>query len=529
VYSFFKEIDVKYNALLLTIILLFIILALCLVASAWFTRSLSKRSAIDFDNAAISFKAHLLDPNPKLIDKSGNLIQNVTLASNVDTTRNGTTADGISKLLIKFVYNSPLKFSIEDKTPNDISDGTIEPLITSSNADELSSSTIVDAKNTTNGTMVVTAVYTPPDFINESNFSYKTIKVLISDPKSSSTHVSFSPVSIRLYHPPVVLVHGLWENPTFWYRLSNFSQTLTKSKLNVFLADYGIYNATTFDPLAKPKNYGIDSLKNITSKAIEDYHKNGTAASQVDMVGHSMGGLIIRGFTQQHYSKNMTNYMKGYIHRLITIGTPHFGAPLAKLLDHHHDDTYCPSFIPTVVPKLYEFLLYPSSDTKNCQHPQKLKDILPIDQGGIQALIPGSTAYSNLCKTNVTSYSIVGSWKPNGTKSHDNLARLFQNITGNSTFRLDEDGFKGPNDLQVSLASQAGGINSTVHQDGNYTIPDGSETFLNTIHGQNFVADYGIYYELGSDKIMHDVIALLNSPATKFSHSIGTNTDCNSQ
>jgi hypothetical protein len=110
--------------------------------------------------------------------------------------------------------------------------------------------------------------------------------------------------------------------------------------------------------------------------------------------------------------------------------------------------------------------------------------------------------------------------------SHDNLQRLFQNITGNSTFNLEKDAFHGLNDLQVSLASQAGGIDSVFRQPGNSTIPIGSETYNNTVHAFNFIADYGINYELGSQGISNDVIALLKSPNVKFSHSIGNSAHC---
>jgi hypothetical protein len=113
--------------------------------------------------------------------------------------------------------------------------------------------------------------------------------------------------------------------------------------------------------------------------------------------------------------------------------------------------------------------------------------------------------------------------------SHDNLQKLFQNITGNPRFNLENDAFHGANDLQVSLTSQAGGIHSVFRQPDNSTIPIGSETYNNTIHAQNFMADYGINHELGSYKIANDVVALLNSPNVKFSPSIGNGMHCNLQ
>jgi len=42
----------------------------------------------------------LIDPNPNLIDIDGKLINNIDLAANLTTHRNGTIADGISKLIL---------------------------------------------------------------------------------------------------------------------------------------------------------------------------------------------------------------------------------------------------------------------------------------------------------------------------------------------------------------------------------------------------------------------------------------------
>jgi hypothetical protein len=42
----------------------------------------------------------LLDPNPSLIDKDGNLINNINLAASLTSYRNGTIADGVSKLIL---------------------------------------------------------------------------------------------------------------------------------------------------------------------------------------------------------------------------------------------------------------------------------------------------------------------------------------------------------------------------------------------------------------------------------------------
>jgi hypothetical protein len=80
----------------------------------------------------------------------------------------------------------------------------------------------------------------------------------------------------------------------------------------------------------------------------------------------------------------------------------------------------------------------------------------PIDQGGVEALIPGSESYSHLCQTNVTSYAIAGSWKLNVIFNHGLQEWFYKYITGNIAFRLDDDGFKDENDMLVSVTSQLG-------------------------------------------------------------------------
>jgi hypothetical protein len=56
------------------------------------------------------------------------------------------------------------------------------------------------------------------------------------------------------------------------------------------------------------------------------------AASQLDIIAHSMGGLVSRQVTSLLDFKNDINYQKGIMHKLVTIGTPHRGTPLVNLM-----------------------------------------------------------------------------------------------------------------------------------------------------------------------------------------------------
>ena len=98
----------------------------------------------------------LLDPNPDLIDIDSKLINNINLAGNLTTHRNGTIADGISKLILIVESKSSLQFSIKDTNPDNPTNGTLSSFKQTSKDDNKSSSTAKDSpQNISNGKSVV--------------------------------------------------------------------------------------------------------------------------------------------------------------------------------------------------------------------------------------------------------------------------------------------------------------------------------------------------------------------------------------
>ena len=258
------------------------------------------------------------------------------------------------------------------------------------------------------------------------------------------------------------LVHGIWSNPQESWIDTKFKDTLENSGYSVFFADYGTHNAETFDPYAIPVigNHGINSIRNTVNFAMNSYHSSGIAASQVDLIGHSMGGLMARGFIQQPDYKSPNNFMQGYVHHLITIGTPHYGGQLATILINNQNEEYCVSSFQPFVFNTLECGFFPTEPLKTIFDDEF---DLPIDKGGVKALIPNSNAYLHVCQTNVPSYAIAGRWAPNADTSHFFEELLYKNILYNPLFNLDITGFDGSslgnNDLQVSITSQGGGLN----------------------------------------------------------------------
>jgi hypothetical protein len=208
--------------------------------------------------------------------------------------------------------------------------------------------------------------------------------------------------------------------------------------------------------------------------------------------------------------------MKGSIHRLITIGTPHFGGPLSKFLHDHRDDRYCFDENGKIL-------------AEKCYAPIQLESFyenrnIPIDQGGIESLIPGSEAYSHLHQTNVKSYAIAGSYRPNANKSHESQELFYKIVVDPGHFNLDKDAFDDDNDLVVSVISQLGGLPKQIRQPNNNDIPNHSALYCNTVHDCFYIniEDQGISSETNSQYIQEDVIKLLgSSDNSKFADVIG--------
>jgi pimeloyl-ACP methyl ester carboxylesterase len=106
-------------------------------------------------------------------------------------------------------------------------------------------------------------------------------------------------------HPtPVVLVHGFLGDPTNFLLLRGY------------LAALGVRNFASF---SYPPRLDYQRLACRLGRAIELVQAE-TGAPQVDVVGHSLGGLVAR------YLVETTD--GGSVRRLVTLGSPYFASPL---------------------------------------------------------------------------------------------------------------------------------------------------------------------------------------------------------
>jgi len=128
-------------------------------------------------------------------------------------------------------------------------------------------------------------------------------------------------LDFKLYRKPVLLIHGLWSSATTWKKMVIW---LKGAGFKVYILDYKKANAA--DPRYIARTYLVNMMKKIKN----DYEESEIAINSIDIVAHSMGGIVSR-----FYIQCINNKFKALnVSRLITIGTPHLGSPEPQ---HYHD------------------------------------------------------------------------------------------------------------------------------------------------------------------------------------------------
>lgn len=198
------------------------------------------------------------------------------------------------------------------------------------------------------------ALYTVPEGIDPSlenslfgqQISFKaSIASDVASGRSASSSDGFvSSMGFFLKRPPVLLVHGMNDKPNSW----KTNSVLEDANFDVRYVDYSSTNVSSFrvneyailrESMPIPVPAPIPAISqpatdgNTILTVLNDYrYPMGYAISKVDVVGHSMGGILARLTTQLREYKSDDNFREGYIRRLITIGTPHLGSNISNVL-----------------------------------------------------------------------------------------------------------------------------------------------------------------------------------------------------
>lgn len=108
---------------------------------------------------------------------------------------------------------------------------------------------------------------------------------------------------------PIIFVHGLYHNHTAWY-------------LHLRWFRHWGWNHVKAVNL-RGKFRSIQDFTRILAEEVEQVLAE-TGSEKVDLVGHSMGGLVIRSYLADSFAKTK-------VRRVVTLGSPHGGSKLAVL------------------------------------------------------------------------------------------------------------------------------------------------------------------------------------------------------
>ena len=140
--------------------------------------------------------------------------------------------------------------------------------------------------------------------------------------------------NLKVAPKPLVLVHGLWSSWRAWEPWQNILTTSHSYDWKAFpvgeKAEQGKMNTGGAFLSTEPTN-SIGENANELGKYVE-YAQKDRNAWHVDIVAHSMGGLISRYYISQ-IMKNNSEDGRPRVAHLIMLGTPNMGSPCADVMN----------------------------------------------------------------------------------------------------------------------------------------------------------------------------------------------------
>ncbi|OBA38126.1 triacylglycerol lipase [Gordonia sp. 852002-10350_SCH5691597] len=142
-------------------------------------------------------------------------------------------------------------------------------------------------------------------------------------------------------HPrPVVLVHGTWESA--YQTWAGFAPVLARHGFCVFAPNLGILSATDGGGIPARQHggeYGAGHVDESSAQlgAFVDRVLRATGARQVDLVGHSQGGVIARGYLKFHGGADASNPQRNKVSHVVTMVATNHGTTMNGLVGLEND------------------------------------------------------------------------------------------------------------------------------------------------------------------------------------------------
>ncbi len=263
------------------------------------------------------------------LTKDGSAITEEMISGLSDTAygKMGLVADGNSRLILRYQSDTPgtVSFSVSPS----ISGARLETL--TSRQEITSALTLVSTSNGYQASAVFIAPETWPD-----SFSYPKGDFSITATFTPSNGSAKSEtLLLSLVAPPVVLIHGAFGDNERMFGYATGKNTgvwrmLENAGLNVASWNY--------DGTKSPKaliSSNTNGLAQVIADTLNGLNAQGIAATRVDLVTHSTGGLMARQYLRNDTdtgNKTANSYGLGTVRRVVTIASPNLGTPIGSYL-----------------------------------------------------------------------------------------------------------------------------------------------------------------------------------------------------
>ena len=210
------------------------------------------------------------------------------------------------------------------KRPNDMTIEAFQKLSARIREDPLSINTLENGVLATmsRNSDLLTFRYKHPANLLASMDYYNTIHL---EAKDTVKNCPIHTIPIRLFRASVLMVHGLWSDDGAF---STMQQNLTNSSNK----EYRDWQTHKVNYCSTNDSYFCSNSSRVFD-GIDVLVRNGIgfscAVGKVDVVCHSMGGILSRLYIQSPSYEND-------IRKLITTNTPHYGSPIADFVMEHN-------------------------------------------------------------------------------------------------------------------------------------------------------------------------------------------------
>ncbi len=331
-----------------------------------------------------SFQINVMPTSVELVDPAPGLISGTTLTTSTGALAtggrivSGSAADGVTQALIRIKTANPgEQFAVtlldDHQTPavqstSSAEDGALgNPGDTNFSQSQIN---VISSSPGGSGPAYAFAVYRAPiefarpfgsgyrsglcrgQTASDDQLACRSVSVQVQDLTTSGTApVTFSILIVR---PPVALIHGLWADWKIWNAFSPLvsSKSAVDPRFSVLRVDFSNPVGTSLTSSTPQYSIGPNSARANSLgfqynapgvlKQISDWIQQfrlgnnragaAVAATQVDIVTHSMGANLARTMVLLPQFLNSPTFNQGVIHKVVTIDAPHLGSPLAAQL-----------------------------------------------------------------------------------------------------------------------------------------------------------------------------------------------------